>query len=132
MWHFGTDESVLFREVSLIQGVLIERFHCNIIYLSNHAHSTSVPPSLSPLSSRCRGQLPHNQGEEEMGQDEVDGEPKYERKYFWTHYVNCQTNKQTNNMHMYIYTIILIRTYQPLPYLRCLHIIIAAYAHVHV
>ena len=25
---FGTDESVLFREVSLIQGVLIERFHC--------------------------------------------------------------------------------------------------------
>ena len=25
---FGTDESVMFREVSLIQGVLIERFHC--------------------------------------------------------------------------------------------------------
>ena len=25
---FGTDESVLFREVSLIQGVHIERFHC--------------------------------------------------------------------------------------------------------
>ena len=25
---FETDESVLFREVSLIQGVLIERFHC--------------------------------------------------------------------------------------------------------
>ena len=24
---FGTDESVLFREVCLIQGVLIERFH---------------------------------------------------------------------------------------------------------
>ena len=29
---FGTDESVLFREVSLIQGVLIERFHCIPIF----------------------------------------------------------------------------------------------------
>ena len=30
---FGTDESVLFREVSLIQGVLIERFHCIPIHM---------------------------------------------------------------------------------------------------
>ena len=30
---FGTDESVLFREVSLIQGVLIERFHCIYFYI---------------------------------------------------------------------------------------------------
>ena len=29
---FGTDESVLFIEVSLIQGVLIERFHCMYIH----------------------------------------------------------------------------------------------------
>ena len=29
---FGTDKSVLFREVSLIQGVLIERFHYTYMY----------------------------------------------------------------------------------------------------
>ena len=35
MWAFGTDESVLFIEVSLIQGVLIERFHCIYMYMYN-------------------------------------------------------------------------------------------------
>ena len=29
---FGTDESVLFREVSLIQGVLIDRYHYILVY----------------------------------------------------------------------------------------------------
>ena len=43
---FGTDESVLFREVSLIQGVLIERFHCtqcvqwNLMYVRLNIHTT--------------------------------------------------------------------------------------------
>ena len=32
---FGTDESVLFREVSLIQGVLIERFYCMYIMFAD-------------------------------------------------------------------------------------------------
>ena len=37
---------------------------------------------------RFRGQLPHDQGEADAEEEETDGEPKYVRKYFWTHYVD--------------------------------------------
>ena len=30
---FGEEESVLFREVSIFRGVLIERFHCIYMYM---------------------------------------------------------------------------------------------------
>ena len=67
---FGTDESVLFREVSLIQGVLIERFHCVCVcvcvyvcmYVSIHiftiytcmyVHELSLTLSLSPCVCVC-------------------------------------------------------------------------------
>ena len=42
---FETDESVLFREVSLIQGVLIERFHC--------IHISREPPIFSVCEHAC-------------------------------------------------------------------------------
>jgi len=37
---------------------------------------------------RYRGELPHDQGEAEEEEDMDDGEPKYVRKFFWTHYVD--------------------------------------------
>ena len=44
---FGTDESVLFREVSLIiEGVLIERFHCICIATIEHSTTSAVQSSL--------------------------------------------------------------------------------------
>ena len=112
---FGTDESVLFIEVSLIQRCPYREVPLYVLYIHVYTSLTTPTPAPPPLSlsSRYRGQLPHDQGEEEeeeeeeeMGQDEV--EPKYERKYFWTHYVNCgfpnRVRKQTNNMHMYTHT----------------------------
>jgi hypothetical protein len=49
---------------------------------------------------RFRGQLPHDQGEqeeEEEGSSAAGGEPKYERRYFWTHYVGSGFPNRVNH-----------------------------------
>ena len=55
---FGTDESVLFREVSLIQGVLIERFHCNTYYAAMDDNVWSIDRlSTNQITCTCTGRL---------------------------------------------------------------------------
>ena len=50
---FGTDESVLFREVSLIiEGVLIERFHCICIATIERSTTSAVQSSLLSHAAR--------------------------------------------------------------------------------
>jgi hypothetical protein len=49
---------------------------------------------------RFRGQLPHDQGEQEEpeeGDTGTEGEPKYVRKYFWTHYVGSGFPNRVNH-----------------------------------
>ena len=52
---FGTDESVLFREVSLIiEGVLIERFHCICIATIERSTTSAVQSSLLSHAARTK------------------------------------------------------------------------------